>query len=216
MTEEARFATLHGFIRQDTEKTVAAIEREAAEQYAHERDQHVRAESEKLEAQFEKRMKQIGVERHVAKVNAAKSEHLRLLDFRNEQLDAVRALAHRKIAALVSGAGYTDLLRRLLLQAALAVEADCTVRVRKADEGAVRGMLAELEAAVAQKLGKKVSLKLDGGANLDDDEAWGGAILSGLNGRIVCNNTLSYRASNAFAEQLPTMRHLLFHEMATA
>jgi V-type H+-transporting ATPase subunit E len=206
--------TLMGYIQDDAAKTVADIDREAEEQYRHERDQFVRIESDKLLAQFEKRKQQIGVERHVAKVAATKAQNLRLLDLRTEQMQKVRETARAKLQAIVQQpAEYKSLMLQLLVQGAVAVESDCIVRVRKVDEGLAKGLFAEAESAAKQQLGgKAVRLVLDSTGSLDDAEAWGGAVLTGLNGRIICNNTLASRTKHAFEEQLPTMRLLLFQE----
>jgi V-type H+-transporting ATPase subunit E len=75
----------------------------------------------------------------------------------------------------------------------------------------VKGMLKEVSDLVSRTLGLTVALTLSK-SSLSDDESWGGVLLTTTDGRITCNNTLAYRASHCFNEQLPTIRYLLFHE----
>jgi vacuolar-type H+-ATPase subunit E/Vma4 len=108
-----------------------------------------------------------------------------------------------------------QLLADLLRQSAVAIAADADVLCRQQDEAIVKSLLKQAQDAAETATGKSVKLTLSK-EKLDDETSWGGVTLkSAKGGKVVCDNTLAARLTHCFEEQLPTVRHYLFHEKAS-
>ena len=132
------------------------------------------------------------------------------------------------------GKEYSDLLLKLIIEGAMKMDEPLvTVRCRKADASAVRGLLAQAQrqvngkrAALKQQDASKgqgltttfdVSIKMADGpkAVLPAEGPFacsGGVVLVARGGRIVCDNTLDERLNLAFQGLLPVVNHTLFPE----
>ena len=108
---------------------------------------------------------------------------------------------------------YQQLLTDIIRQSVAVIISDVTIQCRKQDEPVIRKLIDETQQWYQAKSGKAVKLVVEK-TYLNDAEAWGGVVLRSADGRIVCDNTLSYRAASCFAEQLPTIRYYLFNEEA--
>lgn len=213
MSEDKQIQAMIDFIERDAQEKIREYEDEAQNQYDAEKANLVEAEKKKVIASSENRKKQIEVERRVARANLVKEQRLRVMEERGVILDQLRDAAKAEVFALMKDpAKYKVLLKGFFLQAAVALQSDCEVQCRKIDENVVKSLIAEGVEAVKAAHGKQVTISVSKTSLIDD--AWGGVILVSADGKIVCNNTLSYRAHHAFHEQLPTIRYLLFHDQA--
>jgi len=212
MAEDRQIHAMIEFIERDAQEKAREYDDEAQSLYDAEKATLVEAAKKKVAAEAEEAKKQAEVTRRVARAMLSKEERMRVNDARSAVLDTVQSQTEAKVRAVVKDAGkYKQLLADLLRQSALAIDGDCEVTCRKQDEGTVKGLLKSAEEAVAAANGKKVSISLAKNKSLSDEEDWGGVVLTTTDGRISCHNTLKYRAQAVIKEQLPTLRHALFH-----
>lgn len=214
MAEERQIQSMIDFIEREAAEKADELDLSAQEEYDVEKMRLVEAEKAKIRANLEKRKKQAEVDRRVARANHAKGQRLRFMQERATILENLQELAKAKVVAIVNDAKkYQQLLSDIIRQSVHAIQADTTITCRKQDEAVIRKLLEDIQQWYQAKNGKPVKLSMDK-AYLVDAEAWGGVVLRSTDGRIVCDNTLSYRATNVFVEQLPTVRYYLFNEAA--
>lgn len=218
MSEDRQIQSMIDFIEREAHEKAEELDAAAQEEYDVEKMRLVEAEKAKIRANLEKKKKQVEVERRVTRANQSKSQRLRVMEERAAILDQLHAQVKAKIVALVNDkVKYTQLLVDLCRQSLNAIRADATIECRKQDEPIISKVIADLQKGYEAETGKAVTLTISKqpGASLDDAESWGGVILRSRDGRIVCNNTLSYRARHCFAEQTPTVRYFLFNPEAS-
>lgn len=147
---------------------------------------------------------------HSHEYNGARLQVLKAQD------ECTQALVERARTALLKivadPARYEPLLRDLIVQAALtAKEAEVRIVCREAD----RALVAKVLPAAAEEYrkrrgdGAEVRLTIDEAASLPASGA-GGIVLTALDGRIVCSNTIEARLAIAFEGKLPEIRRILF------
>lgn len=214
-SEDRQIQAMIEFIERDAQEKAREYDDEAQSLYDSEKANLVEAAKKKVAASSAEQKKQLDVDRRVARAQVSKQQRMRVMEERISVLENVKEQTKAGILKLVKDQGkYKTLMADLLRQSAVAVDADADVFVRKADEGLAKGLLKQTEQAVQAATGKAVKLTI-AKDNLDDDEAWGGCVLKSAGGHnIVCDNSLSYRTRNCFNEQLPTVRHFLFHDKA--
>ena len=202
------------FIERDAHEKAREYDDEAQSVYDSEKASLVEAQKKKVAAEASKQMKQIDVQHRVQQAQSTKLQRMKLLDERVAIVDSLKDQTKLQVQGLVKDATkYKQLLADLLRQAAIAVEADAVVKCRKADEAAVKTLLANAEQAAVSATGKPCTLSISAD-NLEDQVSWGGIMLTSADGKITCDNTLASRTSHCFAEQLPIVRHYLFNESA--
>lgn len=215
MSEERQIQSMIDFIEREAQEKAEELDAAAQEEYDVEKMRLVEAEKAKIRANLEKKKKQVEVERRVTRANYAKSQRLRLMDERAGILDELNATIKKKITDIINDKNaYQKLLLDLVRQSLRSIQADSIVECRKQDEQIISKAIGELQTWYQKESGKAVTITLNKTSNLDDAEAWGGVILRSSDGRIVCNNTLSYRAHYCFREQAPTVRYFLFNPEA--
>lgn len=216
MNEDKQIQSMIDFIEREAQEKAEELDQAAQEEYDVEKMRLVEAEKAKIRTQTEAKKKQVEIDRRVAQANHAKSQRQRVMEERARLLEDLRAATQKKIVALVNDSTkYRQLLSDLIRQSAAAIQADASVQCRKADEAMVKKALPEAESWLQAQMKKTIKLTV-AKDNLNDEESWGGVVLTSADGKIVCNNTLAYRMEHAFKEQLPTVRYQLFNDKAPA
>lgn len=141
--------------------------------------------------------------------NKARLEKLRA---QQKEVQNVFATARTRLPTLVQGEAYTALLSKLILQGIVALEeAEITIRVRSDDialaQKIVPTVLAEYNEKWQTNKSRKINITVDTQHTV---KCSGGVVLSALEGRILCNNTLDMRLVYAYEVSLPRLRHTLF------
>lgn len=90
-------------------------------------------------------------------------------------------------------------------------ESDVILRVRAEDVNLTQSILADVVSEYKQKWladnSRKINVSVD---TQNHVKCTGGVVLSALEGRILCNNTLDMRLVFAYEVSLPRIRHTLF------
>ena len=213
--EDRQIQAMIEFIDRDAQEKVREYDDEAQALYDSEKANLVEAQKKKVVAAAEDKKKSLEVDRRVARAQIAKQERMRVEEARGAAMDQVRKRTEDEIRKIVKDqTKYKQLLADLLRQSAIAIAADAEVVCRKQDAAVVKGLLKQACDSACQSTGKNFTLKMSEQA-LEDEVAWGGVTLKTLNGKVVCDNTLAARTAHGFEEQMPTIRHQLFHDKAT-
>lgn len=211
MSEARQIQSMIDFIDREAQEKAEELDSAAQEEYDVEKMRLVEAEKAKIRANLEKNKKQVDVDRRVARANYSKGQRLRVMEERARVMEHLHEDTKGKVMAMVANPStYRPLLVSLIHQSLLSIRTDTVLHCRPEDEADVARMIKELEAWYLQKSGGSISIQTSK-EHLDSAEAWGGVTAISTDGRIVCNNTLSYRTKTCFEEQLPTVRYNLFN-----
>jgi V-type H+-transporting ATPase subunit E len=175
----------------------------------------VRQETINIEALYQKKMKQAQVQRKIAQSNHQNKCRLKVLQAREEMLDKLFVEAKERLKKVSTDSQrYEKFVEGLLLQSmTLLMESEVSVMCRAVDVKLIEKHLSD-SGEVIKKFEertnntKKVSVKI-ADKKLPDSCA-GGIVLSGHEGKIICNNTLEARLDLAAETLLPAIRQMLF------
>ena len=142
------------------------------------------------------------------------------MQIRDDLLTTLLSEAGAKCAVVARGANYPQLLQKLIVQCLIKIEEmDTVIYCRKEDAATVKKVLpaAVKEYVEIMKRESGVTLKPNVTMNTDADKdlvesTHGGILMTALNGKIVCDNTMSSRLQLVYVELLPSIRAILFPE----
>ena len=117
------------FIHQEAKEKAAEIKLKTDEEFNIEKLRMVEAEKTKIRAEYERKEKQVEVQRRIGQYNEVRFSRLKCLKARDDSMQAVLAEAASKLPSLISGPGYATLLESLVLEALIQL-ADQKVSVK--------------------------------------------------------------------------------------
>jgi V-type H+-transporting ATPase subunit E len=171
-----------------------------------------------VQDEFSKKEKDREVQERIARSAEIGECRVKKMKIRDELLHTLLSEAGAKCAVVARGQNYPQLLQKLIVQGLIKIEEDeVKVYCRKDDFKMVEKVL---PAAVAEYVGlmKKesgvtlkpvVTINTERGHDLNDS-SYGGVMLTALNGKIVCDNTMASRLNLVYVELLPSIRAILF------
>lgn len=216
MSEARQIQSMIDFIEREAQEKAEELDAAAQEEYDVEKMRLVEAEKTKIRANAEKKRKQVDVDRRVSRANYSKMQRLRVMEERAKIMEQLHEQTRQKIMAKVADPSqYKRMLTDLIHQSLQSLRTDAVIQCRQEDAAEVSRQIPELEKWYKEKMGASISIQTSK-TFLDAQEAWGGVVVVSTDGRIVCNNTLSYRTKTSFAEQLPTVRYHLFNPEVSA
>jgi len=213
---KAQIQQMVAFINQEAQEKAQEIKLKADEEYNIEKLRMVEGEKQKIRAEYEKKEKNVEVQKRIAQSNEVRLARLKALKERDDAMQAVLAEAAAKLPSLTTGPGYQTLLEGLILEALIQV-AEPKMQVK-----GVSG-----QGAVTQKALAAALPKFKEWAQKNRDAAFvaavevtfdpaslsggiGGVQVSGFGGKITLDNTLQSRLMLAYETHLPQLRAVLF------
>jgi V-type H+-transporting ATPase subunit E len=183
-----------------------------------------------LIAEFEEKKKSIDIEKRTMQSREVNANRLTVLRERDRILTVVRENVSKSLLNIAPDR-YRSLVRGLLLQGAYTMnEENLLVRCRACDKDLVQSMLADVSSEIKTKLGRNQSLTIDdknvlapapqmigAGADMKFPEtlfSLGGVVLSSMDTKITCDNTLEARVNIVFSQKLPDIKQGLFGKSA--
>ncbi|WFD18950.1 V-ATPase V1 sector subunit E [Malassezia caprae] len=193
------------FIRQEAVEKAREIQVKADEEFAIEKARIVRQESMNLDAQFEKKKKQVEVSQKIAKSNQSNKSRLEVLKAREENLQNLFSNVHDKLGELSKDASsYKKLLENLLLEGLFNLhEPAVECIVRSTDVQTVQGIVDAVLKRYKEATGRETKVKVKEGLSKD---AAGGLLVTAQNGKIQLDNTLEQRLRLLEEQILPELR----------
>jgi V-type H+-transporting ATPase subunit E len=171
-----------------------------------------------IQEEFAKKEKDREVQERIARSAEIGECRVKKMKLRDELLHTLLSEAGAKCAVVARGQNYPQLLQKLIVQGLIKIEEDeVTVFCRGEDVATVEKIL---PAAVKEyvdiikresgvTLSPKVVLNKDSSKDLTE-KSHGGVLLTALNGKIVCDNTMSSRLELVYEELVPSIRAILF------
>eukprot|EP00128_Syssomonas_multiformis_P017722 Colp12_sorted_trinity150504_noHs@33764 len=201
------------FISQEAQEKANEIAVKAQEEFTIEKGKLVQNEKLKLQTLYQRKEKQVAVQRKIAYSNELNQCRLQVLKAREQNVSAVVAEAQSRLTSVTKDAAkYKTLLEGLVAQVLLKLLEDTVViRCREADvalvESAIPGAIKIYKDTYKPKNDPKVTV--DKKSFLPANAAGG---IEGLtaNGNIKCINSLEARLENAARTLLPDIRVILY------
>jgi V-type H+-transporting ATPase subunit E len=173
------------FIRQEALEKAREIHLKADEEFSIEKSKLVRQETQRIDAEYEKKHNQAGMSQQITASTLANRQRLRVLGSKQELLDGLFEQAGKKLAETVGSSGngngkkgkkggagvdYENVLKGLVLEGLYAlVEAKVSVRCRKQDTEVVKKAIEGAKKEYSENLkGREVEIVVDEKENLPE------------------------------------------------
>ncbi|KEI42079.1 uncharacterized protein L969DRAFT_91543 [Mixia osmundae IAM 14324] len=208
-TVMAEMKKMVAFIKQEAQEKAREIKTKGDEEANMEKSKIVRQESNSIDSHYERKRKQVEVNKKIATSNQTNKARLKLLTTREELLEEVFEQARSKLVELSHDKSqYETLLKDLILQGLFSMmEKEIKVAVRKEDRELADKVVGQATGTFKEQAGFEVHVEIT--EDLPDSCA-GGVKLTGYNSRIVVDNTLDARLAIAEAKMLPEIGTTLF------
>lgn len=199
------------FIEQEANEKAEEIDAKAEEEFNIEKGRLVQQQRLKIMEYYEKKEKQVELQKKIQSSNMLNQARLKVLKVREDHVRNVLEEARRRLGEVTKNpAEYKQVLQKLIVQALYqTMEPTVWLRCRQADVGLVNEVL---PAAVDQY---KENIKQDCNVTVDTEnylpaDTCGGVELIALNGRIKVPNTLESRLELISQQLVPEIRTALF------
>lgn len=199
------------FIEQEANEKAEEIDAKAEEEFNIEKGRLVQQQRLKIMEYYEKKEKQVELQKKIQSSNMLNQARLKVLKVREDHVRNVLDEARKRLAEVPKDTKlYSELLVTLIVQALFQLmEPTVTIRVRQADKGLVESLLGKAQQDYKAKIKKDVVLKIDNENFLPADTC-GGIELIAAKGRIKISNTLESRLELIALQLLPEIRNALF------
>jgi len=213
------------FILKEANEKAEEIKVKAEEEFNIERQRLVQAEKVKIIKDYERKEKQVEVQKKIAYSNELNGARLRTLKAREESIHRIIDEAYKKLSHVSTDPKrYREMIVLLIAQAAVKLnEPEATVVCREVDKSLVEAAIPEALQKLKAVSGQDMKLTVDTINHLapppvpgsDIAGCYGGILLSTHEGKIICSNTLEQRLSTVQEQLLPSCRGLLFGRSST-
>lgn len=173
-----------------------------------------------IQDEFSKKEKDREVQERIARSTEVGECNVKKMKIRDDLLNTLVKDAGTKCGMVARGQNYSQLVQKLIVQGLIKIEEmDVKVYCRKEDTAVVKQVLDSAVAEYVEILKRESGVTLCPNVTLDTDCAkhlpastHGGIMLSALNGKLVCDNTMSARLNLVYDDLLPAIRSILFPE----
>lgn len=199
------------FIEQEANEKAEEIDAKAEEEFNIEKGRLVQQQRLKIMEFYEKKEKQVELQKKIQSSNMLNQARLKVLKVREDHVRSVLDDARRRLGEVTKDPSrYTTVLQSLIVQGLYQImEPSTTIRSRQVDQNLVQSLLPAAVAQYKGQTGKDVVVTLDTDHFLAADSP-GGVELVALNGRIRVPNTLESRLELISHQLIPEIRTALF------
>ncbi|KAK9887017.1 hypothetical protein WA026_019944 [Henosepilachna vigintioctopunctata] len=199
------------FIEQEANEKAEEIDAKAEEEFNIEKGRLVQQQRLKIMEYYEKKEKQVELQKKIQSSNMLNQARLKVLKVREDHVRNVLEEARKRLGDVTRDRKkYAEILESLILQGLYQLfESHVLVRVRPQDRDIVHSIIANTEKKYKDGCGKEISLKIDDQTHLAQDTT-GGIELYAQKGRIKINNTLEARLELIAQQLVPEIRTALF------
>ncbi|XP_017890198.1 V-type proton ATPase subunit E [Ceratina calcarata] len=199
------------FIEQEANEKAEEIDAKAEEEFNIEKGRLVQQQRLKIMEYYEKKEKQVELQKKIQSSNMLNQARLKVLKVREDHVRNVLDEARKRLGEVTRDpARYGEILKLLIVQGLYQLtESHVTVRVRQADVPLVESIFDEVRDTYAQLTRKDVTLKVDQDNFLPSDGCGGVDLIAGR-GRIKVSNTLETRLELIAQQLVPDIRSALF------
>eukprot|EP01113_Clastostelium_recurvatum_P043697 TRINITY_DN726_c0_g1_i1.p1 TRINITY_DN726_c0_g1~~TRINITY_DN726_c0_g1_i1.p1 ORF type:complete len:233 (+),score=80.65 TRINITY_DN726_c0_g1_i1:58-756(+) len=224
MQVQQQLTQMQNFILQEAEDKAVEIKAKAMEDFSIEKARLVQAEKLRLIKEYERKEKLIETQKKTAYSNELNQSRIKVLKARDEALQRIVSDTQRRLAEIAQSPEYKGILQRLITQGMTRLmEPKVQVVCRQEDKAIVESVLRDAAEDYHKRTGQKADLSVHPTLSLPPAPSSsnkgascaGGVILSALDGKIICKNTLDARLELAVEQRLPEIRVALFGKSKT-
>lgn len=199
------------FIEQEANEKAEEIDAKAEEEFNIEKGRLVQQQRLKIMEYYEKKEKQVELQKKIQSSNMLNQARLKVLKVREDHVANVLDDARKRLGQVTKNTNeYKAVLQKLILQALFqTMEPQIILRCRQVDVGLVNEVMPAAIDSYKETLKKDVAIEIDTTCHLPAD-ACGGIELIALNGRIKVPNTLESRLELIALQLVPEIRNALF------
>jgi len=199
------------FIDQEANEKAEEIDAKAEEEFNIEKGRLVQQQRVKIMEYYERKEKQIELQKKIQNSNLQNQARLRVLKTREDHIKNLLEEARQRLGTLTRDqAGYTRLLEGLVTQGLFQMmEEKVIIRCRKQDLSLVMSVVERAQNKYKQEMKKDTKCFVDQENFLPQDIA-GGVELYTNGGKIKVENTLESRLDLIAQQMLPELRETLF------
>lgn len=200
-----------GFIEQEANEKAEEIDAKAEEEFNIEKGRLVQQQRLKIMEYYEKKEKQVELQKKIQSSNMLNQARLKVLKIREDHVRNVLDLARKKLGEVTqNNPRYREILKLLIIQGLFQLtENQVTVRVRQIDVPIIESLVETVQQDYKQQAHKDVTLKIDQD-NFLPANSCGGVELYAARNRIKINNTLESRLELIAQQLVPQIRCALF------
>lgn len=199
------------FIEQEANEKAEEIDAKAEEEFNIEKGRLVQQQRLKIMEFFEKKEKQVELQKKIQSSNMLNQARLKVLKVREDHVRNVLEEARRRLGDVTKNENeYRKILHQLIIQALYqTMETNVTLRCRKVDVPLIESLLPEISEEYKKNIGHDVVIHIDTDVVLPPDTC-GGIEIIALNGRVRVPNTLESRLELISQQLIPEIRNALF------
>ena len=205
MDKQQRLKLQLEFINNQTEARRDEILSLAESESEKERNSIIEKEREKLNNDFEKKIKQTEVKQRIQHSQELSQSRLQLLRAEDAHLQTLMIEVRNKLMQIRETKEYQTLIKQLIIQGIKILnDRNITIRCIQKDLDIVKSIVNDI-----MKDHPKLKIEIDELFCLED-KVIGGVTIATLGDSIICNNTLEHRMNQALITALPLIRKTVF------
>jgi len=199
------------FIEQEANEKAEEIDAKAEEEFNIEKGRLVQQQRQKIMEFYEKKEKQVELQRKIQSSNSLNQGRLMCLKAREDHIRHVLDEARANLSRISGDTQrYPAILKGLIMQALLQMlEKEVVLRCREKDLSLIQQLLPECLEAQSKEWGDRTNVTIDK-ANYLPSESAGGIELSAKGGKIRVSSTLESRLDLIATQIIPQIRTALF------
>ncbi|EDW97749.1 V-type proton ATPase subunit E [Drosophila yakuba] len=199
------------FIEQEANEKAEEIDAKAEEEFNIEKGRLVQQQRLKIMEYYEKKEKQVELQKKIQSSNMLNQARLKVLKVREDHVSSVLDDARKRLGEVTKNQSeYQTVLTKLIVQGLFQImEPKVILRCREVDVPLVRDVLPNAVEQYKAQIQQNVDLFIDEKDFLSADTC-GGVELLALNGRIKVPNTLESRLELISQQLVPEIRNALF------
>lgn len=199
------------FIHQEAKEKAEEIDAKAEEEFNIEKARLVQQERIKIMGYYEKKEKQIDLQRKIQRSNFLNHSRLQILKSQDDHIQKILDETRSKLGEVAADKSkYKSILKGLLTQCLYQLlEPVAQIRCREEDLELVKEIRDECLKEYREKTNKECELQIDSN-NYLPESCSGGLELLAKGGRIRVTNTLESRLELMSRQMLPEIRQMLF------
>lgn len=199
------------FIEQEANEKAEEIDAKAEEEFNIEKGRLVQQQRLKIMEYYEKKEKQVELQKKIQSSNMLNQARLKVLKVREDHVRAVLEEARKRLGKVTQDQGrYAQILESLILQGLYQLfEPNITVKVRPQDRDLIKSVLPTVATKYRDVTGRDVNLTISDDSHLSQ-ETTGGIELFARQNKIKVANTLEARLELISQQLIPQIRNALF------
>ncbi|KAF7638573.1 hypothetical protein Mgra_00001951 [Meloidogyne graminicola] len=199
------------FIEQEANEKAEEIDAKAEEEFNMEKGRLVQQQRQKIMEYYEKKEKQVELQRKIQRSNMQNQGRLQCLKARDEHVKSVLNEARSNLSKISADRNrYPPILKGLILQGLFQLlEKQVVIRCRKSDVDLVEQLLPECIEELNKAWGDTTQVIIDSDQYLSPETA-GGVEMLAKNGKIRVSSTLESRLDLIADQIVPHIRTALF------